>query len=1291
LEGLAGHLCLATQKEGLLGSNQPHAASAPENSNAQAAPPTAAPERLLTVTFKLVADRIFLVISFLASMVAAVQTRSSLKRKAEHPQDPCHSGAPPSSKAVTFAEAQEGHAQDGPEPREAKRLRSTHAAPPTADLQAVKPARQRALEKIATAEPGFRHQHKKRRLKHRVASQAVESEEAAAAHGPETGPSQGSEGEPSPSTAEQCMAQGSEGGASDAVECANNQRSAKQTVDGCETQPSGGKQDVPADHRVDRMFVQPEFLKVEELTGKQFTVDCFCRDDGTNSHCGKFYSPSRSFFDHSLVDQHCWINPPFNMIRETLEHYQSCKQKHPERISAAFCLPAPRVQQPPEWLHLVKGMQVLKEYKRGTRLFTGPNPSDETQRHMLPGIRQDIIVYYDPRRSSGTEPHVRAGVSVQPSGAVRLKTSHVMQIPVTVAGVPCYGIVDTGAEQTSIAPDGIFLSARTAHRQGMQVLPLEESVVLAGVGGQDCQVHGRAKVTIKIGRLTEQVTALVMDMDEKLDLIIGETWLDKHKAVLDYGSKACMFVKRGRKFIVRCAKPRTARGSRSESLPKPHILSVTQTKRIMRKNSVWYCLALVQEVKEENKAAEITDPRVKTLVEKYPTVFTDAPPKGGSAIQAEHECIPLPPGSKPTFRPMFRYSPAEMQLMEARIAELLANGYIEPSTSPYGAPVLFVKKPRSEELRLVIDYRLLNKLTLRNRFPLPRIDDMLDALAGAKYFTAIDLRQAYHQIKLQESDKPKTAFRTPFGHYQWITLSMGLTNAPAVFQAVVNNIFRPYLNKFVVVYLDDICVFSKTEEEHMKHLQLVLDKLKEYNLTAAWHKCHFFQKELLFLGHIVSAEGVKADPAKVKAVAEYPRPQDQHQVRSFLGMCNFFRRFIHRYSSIVTPLTLLTRKDSEFQWGSKQEEAFKAVKTALTTAPVLILPDWRSDKPLEITCDASYQGLSGMLTQDGRPIAFESRKLNSAESRYPATEIEMLAVVHCLKAWRCYIEGKEVHVYTDHKPNTTFVSNPMMTRRQARWLDELQAYNIQFHYKAGAENVVADALSRHPVGEAPADDTEPTTTKTLFAVIPASMLATRVKQLSTTTSFLDKVREGYKQDSWFAVPANTDAFNTVSGVYMLKDAIVLPDYAGLRKQVMTECHDTPYSGHPGRNKTLNLVQRLFWWPSMAADVAQHVKFCTSCQRNKARNQLPGGLLQPLPIPGEPWESVSMDFVVDLPTTPGGYDSVTVIVNRLTKMVILTASKKTDTAEDVAQLFMKEVCCRKGLPKTIVTDRDPKFT
>lgn len=1043
---------------------------------------------------------------------------------------------------------------------------------------------------------------------------------------------------------------------------------------------------VPEHHRTDRMLVQTEYHRLEQLTGKQFTVDCFSRDDGSNSHCREFYSPSNSFFKQNLVDQHCWINPPFDMIKETLEHYHACKQQYSDSISAAFCLPKIKSKNPCEWSHLVKGMQLLHVYKVGTRLFTGPNPDNETERHLLPGIRHDIAIYYDPVRHSDTGPKLKVSAAVQPNSSVQLRTSHIMQVPCIIGGVQSVAVLDSGAEECDMAPDGIFISHQLVQRHGFVVQPLQQQVKahMSGINGEQCQMYGTTRVTVKIGQMVSQVRALVLDMDDRLDMIAGETWLLQHKAVMDYSSKACMFMRRGKRYLVRCMKPRYKRNDPLER-PPPKILTLTQAKRALRKK-VWYCLALVKETKpdaarpDSMKPENIPDPRVRVLVQMYPTVFTDSPPKGGSQIQAEHECIPLEEGAKPTHRPMFRYSPLEMEELERRIKELLDLGYIQPSTSPYGAPVLFVKKPRSTELRLVIDYRALNKMTLRNRFPIPRIDTLLDSLAGSKIYSSIDLRQAYHQIKLVDSDRPKSAFRTPMGHYEWVTLSMGLTNAPAVFQSVMNNIFRPYLGKFVVVYLDDICVYSKTEEEHVKHLKLVLDKLKENKLTVAWHKCHFFRSELLFLGHIVTADGVKADPAKVESVAKYPTPKDPHELRSFLGMSNYFKRFIKAYAIQVEPLTRLLKKDCDYVWTEEQQIAFTSVKQALISAPVLRLPDWNSDTPFVITCDASYQGISGVLEQDGHPVAFESRKLNAAEKNYAPTELEMLAVVHCVKTWRCYIEGRDVHVYTDHKPNVTFTSNPHLSRRQARWAEELMSYNILWHYTPGPRNVVADALSRHPVKEG-----------NILLATTAKKVPRKAKALAQTNPFLDRVREGYKLDSWFADPANTDNLTQVNGIYTLADAIVVPNYDNLREQCIQECHDTPYSGHPGRDKTLQLVMHMFWWPTVISDVTQYVKTCDSCQRNKSRNKKPAGLLQPLPTPGHPWQSISMDFVVDLPLSTTGHDSICVFVDRHTKMVHLVPCKKTDTAKDVAQLFLCNVYRLHGMPSHMVTDRDPKFT
>ena len=705
----------------------------------------------------------------------------------------------------------------------------------------------------------------------------------------------------------------------------------------------------------DRYFSSALFAEVEELIGNKFTLDCFSLDNGDNALVNKYCCPENSFFDHDLKGEKCWINPPFNMIRDTLIHYHNCKNNDPS-ISAVFLMPRVNAAHPTEWAHLVKGMQHIKHFPRHSRIFVSVIDRHwEGTTETLTSSKADMVLYYDPPRLPETHNTI---TEQQQQHTSRVRTSHVMQANITLAGVTAMAIFDSGTEYSPIAPDGVYLSAKFAHRHHIHIRESSNLPALATVDGTELPVHGIATITMKIRTLIRQVKAIVMDMDDKLDCILSESWLTKHKAVMDYGSKTIVISNRGKPLVIRCVKPRV----RFSSTPTK-LLTMTQAKRVLRKKDTWYCLGMVQVV-QEDASKDPTDPKVKILLKEYPTVFTDKPPKGGSNILAEFEVIPTEPGAKPTFRPMFRYSPLEKSEMIRKITELLELGYIEPSASPYGSPLMFVKKPRSEELRCVQDFRLLNKQTIRNKYPLPRIDDMIDAMSGAKVFSCIDLRDAYSQVKLQDSDKPNTAFSTPFGHYQWVTMSQGLTNAPAMFQSVVNDLFRPYLNKFVVVYLDDICIFSRTEEEHEKHLRLVLDILKSKNLTVAWHKCKFYQKELLFVGHIIGEAGVKADPAKVSAVNKYPQPSDVHQLRCFLGMSNYFRRFIHRYSEMVAPLNRLLRTGTEYIWGTEQQKAFDAVKTALTSAPVLKMPDWQSDKPFEICCDASYSGVAGVLMQD---------------------------------------------------------------------------------------------------------------------------------------------------------------------------------------------------------------------------------------------------------------------------------------------------------------------------------------
>ena len=440
-----------------------------------------------------------------------------------------------------------------------------------------------------------------------------------------------------------------------------------------------------------------------------------------------------------------------------------------------------------------------------------------------------------------------------------------------------------------------------------------------------------------------------------------------------------------------------------------------------------------------NEAADL-QLQIEGLKQDFAEVF--AVPFGLPPDRGVEHVIPLLPDSQPPFQRMYRLAPSELQEVQRQITDLLSKQLIEPSTSPYGAPILFVEK-KSGELRMVVDYRALNKITVKNRYPLPRIDDLFDKLFGAKYFSCLDAATGFHQILLKDADKPKTAFRTPFGHYQFRVLPFGLTNAPSTFQAVMNNLFNPpkfradgslnpkhKLSEFAVVFIDDILVFSSTAAEHKLHLQAVLSELREHKVLIKASKCVWGQTELPYLGHIISKDG-KPDPKKVQSVVDWPQPTCLREGLQFLGLTNFFIKYIQGYANLTKPLTDLSKKNAPFDWKVSCTQAFNDLKHALTTAPVLVLPD--PGKPFELVCDASGFGIGAVLLQNERPVAYYSRKMTAAERNYVVTEQELLATVEALRVFRCYLlSGQQFNLVTDNRPNTFLQTQPILSRRQAR-------------------------------------------------------------------------------------------------------------------------------------------------------------------------------------------------------------------------------------------------------------------
>jgi hypothetical protein len=507
----------------------------------------------------------------------------------------------------------------------------------------------------------------------------------------------------------------------------------------------------------------------------------------------------------------------------------------------------------------------------------------------------------------------------------------------------------------------------------------------------------------------------------------------------------------------------------------------------------------------------------------------------------------------------------------------------------------------------------------------------------------------------------------------------------------MNNVFRGMIGKYVLVYMDDILIFSKTREAHLTHIEEVLHCLRSNHLSAKFKKCQFFKDEVKFLGHIVSARGVQPDGDKVQVVMHWPIPKTQTEVKGFLGLTNYFRKFIKSYAALVGPLNDLTKKElgATVLWTPECQHAFELLKQALINAPILAVPDFA--KPFTLVTDASQVGLGGVLLQDSRAVAFESRKFQQAERNYSTSDRELLAVIHCLKKWRVYMMYNPANeVVTDHKPNTTIDTKMTLSGRQVRWMEFLQEFNFVWKYEKGATNI-ADPLSRMShfylavmtrkkvkVGNEEAVSVE--------AVLPPANSKPTGLQLGR---LFEAIKGAYATQPVCQV---TTGFTFVDGMlFDARNRIVVPKVQSIRKMIMHACHDDIYAGHMGKHKTRDLLTRIFWWSNVDKDIAEHVRHCHTCQTAKSSAHGSQGLLQPLCIPDRPWWSVSVDFITGLPKTVRGHDAILTVVDRLTRLTHVIPTTTTCDATEFAYLFKKEVIAKHGCPADIVSDRGSVFT
>ena len=645
---------------------------------------------------------------------------------------------------------------------------------------------------------------------------------------------------------------------------------------------------------------------------------------------------------------------------------------------------------------------------------------------------------------------------------------------------------------------------------------------------------------------------------------------------------------------------------------------------------------------------------VISLLQDYEDVFPGDNPVGLPPIRGIEHQIDFVPGASLPNRPAYRTNPLETKELQKQVEELMEKGHIRESMSPCAVPVLLVPK-KDGSWRMCVDCRAINNITVKYQHPIPRIDDMLDELHGSCIFSKIDLKSGYHQIRMKEGDEWKRAFKTKDELYEWLVMPFGLTNAPSTFMRLMNHVLRAFIGMFVVVYFDDILVYSKSLNEHIDHLKSVLSVLRQKKLFANLKKCTFCTDNLVILGFV----------EKVKAISDWPSPKTVGEVRSFHGLAGFYRRFVKDFSTLAAPLTEVIKKDVGFKWEQAHEEAFQSLKEKLTHAPVLALPDFL--KTFEIECDASGIGIGAVLMQDKKPIAFFSEKLGGAMLNYPTYDKELYALVRALQTWQHYLWPKEFVIHTDHESLKHLKGQQKLNKRHARWVEFIETFPYVIKYKQGKDNVVADALSRRYV---------------LLSTLDAKLLGfEQLKHLYATDSDFHEV---YKSCEKFA----SGHYFRQEGFLFFDNRLCVPN-CSVRDMFIREAHGGGLMGHFGIAKTLKVMQDHFHWPHMKRDVERICGRCATCKQAKSKVQ-PHGLYNPLPIPSHPWTDISMDFVLGLPRIRTGKDSIFVVVDRFSKMAHFIACHKTDDASHVADLFFKEIICLHGMPRTIVSDRDTKF-
>ena len=675
------------------------------------------------------------------------------------------------------------------------------------------------------------------------------------------------------------------------------------------------------------------------------------------------------------------------------------------------------------------------------------------------------------------------------------------------------------------------------------------------------------------------------------------------------------------------------------------------------------------------------------LLHKYSDVISLNNEKLGKTDVIYHH-INIPRDSQPIYTPCYRLPQSQKEKVSTHLREMLEDGIIRESKSPWSSPMLCVPK-KDGTLRICIDFRKINSLTATDPYPVPSLRHLISSIGENEVYTTLDLQAGFWQVPLDEESKPLTGFSSSLGHFEYSRMPFGLKSSPITFCRLVDQVFRGLLEKACIVYIDDIIILGKTLKEHLYNLELVLQRLRQAGLKIKISKCRFLKKEVTYLGHTLTQEGVKVNQDKVQAIQDFPTPTSVKSLRSFLGLASFYRQFVCKFAHIASPLTDLLKENHKFLWGEAQEKSFLELKSKLSAPPLLLFPDFA--KPFTLFCDASNIGIGSCLMQYDEknklhPIAYYSRKLSQTEINYDVTEKESLAVVASLKHFRHIILGHKLVVFTDHQAIQDIFKNPQQSGKRARWYILANDYDCEFRYIKGSKNVVADSLSRNIacVNEFPSvdmikfyQDTDPILgeikkyLKSREKEIPLDLeqpeFSIPLKELKLSEDILIRV----------ALHQQADMPDRVS------TQIVIPKI--LVKVILRSVHDE--RAHPGRDETLRQLRLKYFWSSMRQDVKAYISKCHNCAIYKGHTKSPHpiGLY---PIPQQPFSRIHLDLLTNLTESSSGYKHILVIVDSLTRFVELYPLKTKTAIECSYKLF--DFITRYTAPEVIITDQGREF-